>query len=120
MMMASLDLEELTPYQADPREALDSTLASIVHTQPLVVKVERLDPINPDSETSQARYRFHFPGQSQLVWTKPIMCKLVDRVKKGVAHRKVLCKVENGWLDLDVFLVRIFFEIRWFYTDSRQ
>ncbi|GAA5917383.1 hypothetical protein JCM8208_003894 [Rhodotorula glutinis] len=97
-------------YRPNPHDPLDTSIASLVNSLPLLLHVERVDPplsAYATVEVHSARYTFALPEASTRddKQGKAIMCKLVDRVgpraRKG--EKKVLVRVGGGWQDLEGF-----------------
>ena len=101
-------------YSPNPLDPLDTSIASLVNSLPLLLHVERVDPpLSPYAtvELYSARYVFALPDAPTTSTArddkqgKAVMCKLVDRVgpraRKG--EKKVLVRVGGGWQDLEGF-----------------
>ncbi|GAA6049342.1 hypothetical protein JCM3770_007298 [Rhodotorula araucariae] len=96
------------PYVPNPKDPLDTAVAGIVNTLPLLLRVVRVDPpLSPHAsvEVHTARYIFGLPSRPLDDQRRAVMCKLVDRVgpraRKG--EKKVLVRVGGGWQDLETF-----------------
>lgn len=95
-------------YVPNPRDPLDTSVAALVNSLPLLLRVTRVDPpLSPHAtvEVYSARYTFGLPSRPLDDQRKAVMCKLVDRVgpraKKG--EKKVLVRVGGGWQDLETY-----------------
>lgn len=99
----SLLMRSTTPappsgWVPDMRDPLDAEVMRIVRGQPLRVHVDRLD----GPQATQARYTF---AMGDAPAGKPVMCRTVTRVVKGVDVTKVLARNEAGWTQLDLYLL---------------
>ncbi|KAK4055868.1 hypothetical protein OIO90_003124 [Microbotryomycetes sp. JL221] len=109
-------------YLANSVDPLDKHVANVVNKIDLrgLIETTRCDPPFTiaqiaNLELLSARYLFKSTQSTNVTdTTKPVLCKLVDRVgpKAIKGDKKVLVKVTTGWQDLDAFLNRLFTDDR--------
>lgn len=99
-------------YAPNPLDPLDTSVASVLTTLPLLLHVTRVDPPLTRVQAAQAELfsaRYIFSLHPLEDTRRAVMCKLVDRVgpraRKG--EKKVLVRIGGGWQDLETHLLSL-------------